>query len=108
VNPVVDHFKCYHVIKAKTRVSNLVIDDQFGTLTEDVKKPFRLCIPTDKNGSGILEPNVSLMCYKTHITPGTSPFRGPTDPVFIDNQFGPDSLIVNHLRELCVPSVLNP
>jgi len=108
VNPVVDHFKCYHVIKAKTRVSNLVIDDQFGTLTEDVKKPFRLCIPADKNGSGIIDPNVSLMCYKTHITPGTPPFRGPTNPVFIDNQFGPDSLIVNHLRELCVPSVLNP
>jgi len=77
-------------------------------LTEDLKKPFRLCLPADKNGSGILNPNASLVCYKSRNASGTPPFRGPTNPVFIDNQFGPDSLLVNHARELCVPAVLNP
>jgi hypothetical protein len=105
---VVDHFKCYRVLKARARVPNLVVDDQFGTLSEDIKQPSRLCLPADENGSGIIDPSVALLCYKTHPTPGTRAFRGPEGPVFIDNQFGPDSLVVNHLRELCVPSTLSP
>jgi hypothetical protein len=106
--PTIDHFKCYRVLKARTRASNLAIDDQFGSLSVDVKQPSRLCLPADKNGSGITNPLVPLMCYKTQLTPGSPPFRGPTGSVFIDNQFGSDTLVVNHLRELCVPSFLGP
>src|SRR5262249_31325372 len=95
--PTVDHFKCYRVLKARTPVSNVAVDAQFGSLTEDLKQPFRLCLPADKNGSGVINPSVALMCYKTHLTPGTPPFRGPTGQVFIDNQFGADTLVVNHL-----------
>ncbi len=34
--------------------------------------------------------------------------RGVFSPVYIDNQFGPDTLKVTRPTELCVPSVVSP
>jgi hypothetical protein len=101
-NPAVDHLKCYKVAKAKQRVTGVDVVDQFGHIVLDVKKPFRLCIPVDKNGEGILDPTQNLLCYKIRQT--SSPFFRGLSPVFINNQFEASQTSVDHLRELCVPS----
>ncbi len=99
---VIDHFKCYKVAKAKQRVSGVGVDDQFGHIGLDVKKPFRLCAPVDKNGEGILDPSQHLLCYKIRQT--SLPFFRGKSPIFIDNQFEASQVSVDHLRELCLPS----
>jgi len=103
----IDHFKCYRVKRAgRVRVSGITVEDQFGTLTVDVKKPLRLCVPADKNGGGIINPAAHLMCYKIKSTPPRPLFSGV--PFFIDNQFGPNIINVTRATELCVPAVKNP
>jgi cysteine-rich repeat protein len=99
-----DHFKCYKVSGSKTNVTGLVVEDQFGVLHIDVKKPFRLCVAADKNGEGIPNPGENLLCYKIRTSPGFPTFHGPTTPVFIHDQFQAVGFDVKHLRELCVPS----
>ena len=104
VNPAVDHFKCYKVKGARQQVSGLEIEDQFGTLRVNVKKPISLCVPADKNGEGILDSTTQLMCYKIRLAAGAPLFRGLPGPIFVDNQFGPDSLRVARPAEFCEPS----
>ena len=106
VNPQIDHFKCYKIKKAKARIPLVPVEDQFGSFTEDVKKPTRLCVPADKNGSGIQNPNENLMCFKVVPKPR---FVGPTDTIFIEDQFTTNQgFVVNHVRELCVPTTIIP
>ncbi|HEY2385412.1 MAG TPA: right-handed parallel beta-helix repeat-containing protein [Candidatus Binatia bacterium] len=100
--PTIDHFKCYKVARAKTRVTGIKVDDEFGTLVEDIKRPTSLCIPADKNGEGIPDPTSNLLCYKMRQT--SQPFFRGFSPIFINNQFGATTIGVDHLRELCVPS----
>ena len=100
LNPaVVNHFKCYKV-RGKFRTSGIKIDDQFETLTVDLLKPVRLCVPADKNGEGTIAPPDSLMCYKVRRTAKTT----PPGTLFINNQFGNNSFGVFRPTELCVPS----
>ncbi len=99
-----NHFKCYRVKRAKFRTTGLVVEDQLGTYLVDIKKPFRLCVPADKNGEGTIEPPDSLMCYKARNFPKRPPITGP---IFIDNQFGPMTFFVTRTREFCVPSIYN-
>jgi hypothetical protein len=106
--PGINHFKCYKTAHSTRRVPSVTIADEFGSLTLAVKKPFRLCIPVDKNNEGVLQPMTSLMCYKALTAPGTPKFHGPTGSVFVDNQFGASSFIVDHQRELCVPATIGP
>lgn len=107
VAPALDHFKCYTVKGGTFRTSGIVVEDQFGTLTVDVKKPVRLCLPADKNGEGINDPATELVCYKARTTGGTPRFERPGE-IFIANQFGPNVFDVRRLRELCVPAVRQP
>lgn len=102
---VIDHFKCYKTHSTKFRASNVTVDDQFGSITVDIKKQLRLCVGADKNGEGILDPNSTLMCYQDRIMPGTPPPNLPAQ-VFTENQFGPDVYSVYGARELCVPSTI--
>jgi cysteine-rich repeat protein len=105
VNPAVGHFKCYKIRGPKFSGS-ATFDDQFVTNQGiDLRRPLRVCVPADKNGEGIPNPNDYLMCFK--VRPQT-PFRGPENPLFVHDQFGPDSFVVNHSREFCVPSKLAP
>jgi hypothetical protein len=101
-NPAVDHLMCYKVAKAKQRATGIAVDDQFGHIVLDVKKPFRLCIPVNKNGEGILDPTQNLLCYKIRQT--SSPFFRGLSPIFINNQFEASQISVDHLRELCLPA----
>ena len=98
-----DHFKCYKIAYAKLRVFGVTIEDQFGGMTVDIRKPTHLCLHADKNGEGILDPIQNLMCYKVVVSSGTPPPQLP--PVLYSiNQFGPDSFPAYGPRDLCVPS----
>ena len=101
-----DHFLCYQTKGGQTQVNNVHIDDEFGTIIVDVKQPVRLCVPVDKNGEGIPDPTAYLMCYQVKID-SSSGFT-PAGLVFVDNQFGPESLQSSRTSELCIPSLLNP
>jgi len=101
-----DHFLCYQTRGGQNLVANVPIEDEFGTIIVDVKQPVRLCVPVDKNGEGIPDSTAYLMCYLVRID-SSSQFT-PAGQVFIDNQFGQDSLQSFKTTELCIPSLLNP
>ena len=65
-------------------------------------KPKRLCVPVDKNGEGINNPNRQMLCYKTK---AGGPITVPTQ-VFTNNQFGPETVAMAKTEELCIPSVI--
>lgn len=104
-DPLVDHFKCHRVKRARARLFGLKVDDQFGTLDVDVKRPRWLCSPSDKNGEGIIEPIAHLLCYEARTRPRRPAFGGP---FFVHNQFDALPMQVSRTTELCVPSVVNP
>jgi len=105
-SPVIDHFLCYRTRGARLKRSGFHIVDQFGSWTYDLLRVSRLCTAVDKRGEGVIDPNANLLCYQLRPTKGIPTFHGPF-PVFIDNQFGPDELRLQHARELCVPSTMN-
>jgi hypothetical protein len=100
----VDHYRCVSAKIAKgtpkfPKDVTAAVADQFGSRTALVKKPSRLCVPTNKNGEGLKNPTEALMCYKIKADVKT-PFEG----VQVNNQFGPVTLDVKKEVELCVPS----
>ena len=101
-----DHFTCYDIDRTRgtppfVAQKGVTIVTQFEDAVIDVVEPIRFCVPTDKNGEGILSPGGHLMCYRTR---GTGSF--PPLTVTIDNQFGPQSWSISQRRELCVPTTL--
>jgi hypothetical protein len=103
--PALDHFKCYKVRRTKLRATGIAVEDQFGAGTVDIKKPAHLCLPTDKNGEGVVNAAQGMLCYKVKRSRDSAPFNRPS-PFFVDNQFGPTTEEVSDVRELCVPSVV--
>jgi hypothetical protein len=105
VDSTLDHFACYRTHGGRAHVKQVEITDEFGSIGVDVKQPARLCVPVSKNGESVIDPVTHLMCYEVRIA--SSAFA-PAGPIFIDNQFGPDTLDSFRTTELCVPSLLNP
>ncbi len=103
----VDHFQCYRVTRARTRVKGLSVIDQLGALTIDVKRPRRLCVPVNKNGESPGAPQHAsvLTCYDSRPASSSLPFVGPHQ-LFVANQFGSATLDRLRPSELCVPSTL--
>jgi hypothetical protein len=99
-----DRFQCYLVKGAKTRVDDVVITDQFGSITEDVKRPFRLCVPADANGGPILHTDNALMCYV--IRPARKPRFTGRGPLFVHDQFQARTIAIKKPTELCVPATV--
>jgi len=97
-----DHFACYKVDeKSKLDRKIVVLSDQF---VEDVKVQVRkareICTPVDKNGEGIVNPRVHLVCYDVK-----SP-EVVDHLVEVESQFGVQLLRVKeHMKKLCVPSL---
>jgi hypothetical protein len=113
---IVDHFECYQVsVAAHTpkfvAVPNVTIEDQFGAMTVLVRKPTALCKPVDKNGENPSAPTHvdELMCYqaKQLVPPDPAAFAKIAS-VYVDNQFGPETLDVKKPAELCVPALSTP
>jgi hypothetical protein len=106
--PAVDHFKCYKLARARGRIDAVKVDDQFGTLTLDLGRPLRLCVPADKNGEGIQDAAALLLCHKARVRRGTSPFTPPAGTIFTNNQLGGLAARVVKPGELCIPALLDP
>ncbi len=110
--PGVDHFQCYGVrVSSGTAkfvtVPGVTIQDQFGSMTVDVKKPTRLCAPADKNNEapGAETHADHLLCYKVKQT--SLPKFVKVVGLFVNHQFGPQRLDAKKPKELCVPALRN-
>ena len=100
--PGINHFKCYTIARAKFRASGIKVDDQFGTLNVDIKRPVRFCAAADKNGEGIIDSSEHLLCYQVRPVTGSPRVKYPQ--IFTTNQFGTAINRVFGPRELCVPT----
>ena len=107
-----DHFECYKVVTTKgaakfVAVPGVTLEDQFGLFTAVVKKPRYLCTPVNKNGEDPTAPShlAHLMCYQVKQT--SQPKFAKRIGVFVNNQFGPETLDVKTPTELCVPALRN-
>ncbi len=105
-SPTIDHFTCYRTRGGRFFRAHVPVLDQFGSWSYDLLRVDRLCVAANKNGEGFIDPNAALLCYKARTSKSTIAFHG-LNPVFVDNQFGPDTLRVTHPRELCVPSTVS-
>ena len=98
----IDHYKCYRVKGATTRLSGVSVDTQFGPVTVDIKKPLELCTPVNKNGEGVVDDVHHLLCYQVR-TVAQSPLTVSTN-----NQFEQKTFDLFGIRELCVPAFKFP
>jgi hypothetical protein len=112
VTPAVDHFQCYAVRRsrgsAKFTPRTVTLEDQFGAMTVEVKKPRRLCAPVDKRDEspGAENHPAHLLCYR--IKQVSAPRFAPVSPLYTNNQFGPATLDARKPAELCVPALRPP
>ncbi len=102
-----DHFLCYDVkvAEGEPKLAPFEVDlsDQFGETAKIVKKTNLVCNPVDKNGEGVLNPEVHLTCYVVKDAEGEPEFERRL--VSVDNQFGEDQMLeVKKPKILCVPS----
>jgi hypothetical protein len=69
--PRVDHFLCYEVLEGPAVEESVWVVDQFGESRIEYLRPILLGVPCDKNGEGVLHPDVHLAIYE--IAPGVKP-----------------------------------
>src|SRR5262249_21516864 len=84
-----------------TPVRGVQVTDGLETVTVDLLKPARLCVPADLDGEDPGAPGrpSPLLCYRTQ---STAAF-GEVD-FFTRNRFATDDGTLAHRRELCVPA----
>jgi hypothetical protein len=95
------HFQCYDVDDPSQELEGLVVtlEDQFGTSRTKLGRIKQICTPVSKNGEGIPDNRLHLVCYQV-LNP-----RDPKQPVQTTNQFGRAKMYVRESQELCVPSI---
>jgi hypothetical protein len=99
--PRPDHYDCYMVDEKTTLPPTVVsLADQFTEEDEVlVHKAREICVPTDKNGEGIVNPRLHLVCYDVFSRERVN------RKVLVTNQFGEQVLRVKwKIHRLCVPS----
>lgn len=94
-----DHFQCYEVKPGFFPQQTVTVQDQFGSKTEVLRFPTRLCNPTDKNGEGIIDPTDHLTGYRTRAPKFTKVLNQT-----VVNQFGSLLLDVKRTDILMVPT----
>jgi len=110
--PPIDHFQCYIIKETKGSTKfvaqTVTVEDQFGSMTIELKKPKRLCLPVDKNGEapGAGGHDARLLCYQAKQT--NQPKFEKFSPAYTSNQFGFETLKVIKPAELCVPAIQPP
>ena len=103
-----DHFQCYVIRNAhgapRFTPRTVTVSSQIETVTLQVERPFRFCVPADKNGEDPSAPSHpdQLLCYRTR-----SGRFGDADHS-ISNQFGEREVQLITRNELCVPSSASP
>jgi hypothetical protein len=102
--PTADHYKCYKVsaVAPPFQPRTVTLVDQFETKTTLVRRPYAICNPVDKNGSGMSDPTAHLACYRIKDAAGQPPFAKRN--VLMSNQFGDQGLTVRRARTLCLPA----
>lgn len=94
------HFECYRADEA-THLSDervVTLEDQFDSIKTRLGRITQICTPVSKNGEGIADQELHLVCYE---------ILDPHDPkkwVMTTNQFGRAKMYVRDSQELCVPS----
>jgi hypothetical protein len=110
VDPFVDHFQCYKVKVTASLVTlpvtGVKVDDQFGTLTAELRKLKYVCVPVNKNGEepGALTNTGYLTCYQQKSLPAFV----KKSPVYTANQFGSETMDVLRPFVLCLPAARLP
>jgi hypothetical protein len=108
----IDHFQCYKIKTTKGTPKfvrqTVTVEDQFGAMTVQLRKPTRLCLPVDKNGEapGAGSHDARLLCYQAVQT--SRPKFAPIPSIYTRNQFGFERLKASKPAELCVPAVQPP
>ena len=102
-----NHYLCRQVKDLKTpakfvAVAGVTVVDQTGADTCELKKPFLLCDPVDKNGGGVSDPTAHLCCYKAKCT------AKPAVNYQITDQFGTITVSTKKPKFLCNPCIKNP
>lgn len=97
-----DHFQCYAIKPRHSGQTDVTVVDRFGTLSERLRFPDRLCVPADKNDEGISNPSGHLVGYSLK-APRNPRFQKRTDETVV-NQFGTLQLDVLRPSRLLVPS----
>ena len=108
-----DHFECYKIAVTSgtpkfVAVPGVTLEDQFGSMTVMVKKPQFLCNPVDKNGEDATAPThpEHLLCYAIKQTDAVRFVK--VTSLFVNNQFGPETLDAKKPALLCVPALTTP
>jgi len=101
--PVGNHYLCHKTRDVKVPAkfvsqTGVPIVDQVGNFSCDVKKPFLLCNPAQKNGSPIVDANLHYCCYKVKCTPNKIPTQFD-----VTDQYGPLRLETGKAFHLCNP-----
>ncbi|MEL7114050.1 MAG: hypothetical protein AAGP08_00420 [Pseudomonadota bacterium] len=99
-----EHYACYRIDPHGGFDPRTVeLKDQFAGYKAEVIRPVSLCNPVDKNGEGIREPEVHLVCYEIRAEAVTD--VRPTVDVNTSNQFTEQSMTaVVPPVTLCVPT----
>ncbi len=109
-NDPLDAYKCYRV-KVTRKTAKLpkglrtTVADPFTDVPKvfDVHALKHLCLPADRDGSGIQNPDLELACYTIKAAKG-QPKHAARHALQLNNVFGP--LVVDTVKEseLCVPA----
>jgi hypothetical protein len=94
-----DHFKCYYVWNLTYIDEQVYLEDQFGAVNATVLWPDYFCNPVRKWPGAISNPNNHLTLYALSHDEHGARWR-----VQVDNQFGPQELLVSDPVYLGVPT----
>lgn len=96
------HEQCYELRRQTFATKTVTLADRFGSATATVRRPDRLCAPTDKNDEDPSAPSdpQHLTGYELDAAPSYLPLKG----VPVQDQFGTLTLNLVDLHRLLVPA----
>ncbi len=110
--PNPDFFHCYRVSKAPGAprfepLTGISVEDAFGEMVVDLRKPVQLCNPANVNDLDPTAPGHEdhLLCYQAVPQPSLTRFGGKKN-LNVTNTFGSEQVDATKLREVCVPSTV--
>ena len=99
----VPHFQCYETKPQRFASVPVTLVDQFGSATAQVRRPQRLCTPTDKNGEDPSAPTNPQHMVGYELRDAVTPYL-PVRNIRVTNQFGTITLDATRLSQLLVPA----
>lgn len=112
IPPDPDDFKCYQARLSSGSTTPpaptaVPVEDAFGTLQIDVRRPTQLCVPASVGGQSPQAPAHAegLLCFQARTSKGHPSFSRETG-LFTHNSLGTTRLDALRLSEICVPATL--